>query len=111
MNKYLAVVLILVVCLGRSVWAEDLTVERYLDLTVERLEQVLDNWRIQKAPLSSEELAPLWQRYGTTEQEYLNYGQSHSQLISDYLVNHDAINNTINELSIAIRAAIPEVSQ
>ncbi len=97
----------------QQVYAEELTVETYLNLSRDRLQITRDVWARQVGksgdkvqPPGAADLAPLMNRYGVTEEDYLAFASQHQQAIADYLAANPDINAKIKQLSSEIRLSI-----
>ncbi|VFM97683.1 MAG: hypothetical protein BECKG1743D_GA0114223_103002 [Candidatus Kentron sp. G] len=86
----------------------ELTLEQYIELTIERLELARQSWLGSRQPPSSGAMDWLFSGYGISEQDYLTYTAVYRDAIADYLDNHPYEQRRIDELSTAIDSAIGE---
>jgi len=90
------------------VLAEDLSVERYVELSSARLELAKESWTATRQPPTSEAMAALFAGYGIEEADYLAYGGANRKAIAAYLTAHPAAKQRIETLSAHIGQAIEE---
>ena len=74
--------------MARGAYGEDLTVARYIDLTVARLQLAFDTWQKEKRSPTMDEENALWLQYQTTAQEYYLYRSAHPDEVDGYLAAH-----------------------
>jgi len=91
-----------------SAAAGDLTLTRYIDLSIARLELSKQAWTTTKQPPSREAMAALFAGYGSDETDYLAYTSAHREAIDGYLSAHPPARQRIDALSAAIAGAIAE---
>lgn len=88
--------------------AEDLTVERYVDLTIDRLELARLTWTDEdRSPVETEEAA-VCQLYQTDLDAYYSFAGEHLQQIKDYLDENTDKRDTIDSLAADIAAIIEQ---
>ncbi len=88
--------------------AEDLTLARYVDLSIARLELSRQAWIATRQPPTKEAAATLFTDFGIDEASYLEYTSAHREAIDVYLAEHPQARQRIDDLSIAIGRAIAE---
>lgn len=88
--------------------AGDLTLARYIDLSVARLELSRQAWTATKQPPGREAMAALFAEYGVEETEYLAYTSAQREAIAGYLSAHPDARQRIEGLSADIAGAIAE---
>jgi hypothetical protein len=101
-------VLIALLIVNGSVLAEELPVERYVELSIARLELAKASWTATHQPPTTEALASLLAQYGIEPTDYLAYGGANREAIDAYLVENPEIQQRINVLSADIDQAITE---
>ena len=78
-------------------------IEVYLDLTIARLQMVLDTWAEEdRAPTGAEEAA-LCEEYGFSAKEYYRFASTHRKEIERYLESNPEIRDEIEALSQQIQ--------
>ena len=87
--------------------AEGLSVATYIQVTIERLRLVNDMWDQYARGPDELELKALWDRYGTTAQEYFSYRSAHPREVDGYLAAHPEAQADIESLS----ARLDEVTE
>lgn len=113
MKRYYKVILAVTVGFGlvaaeRVAWADGLSVETYMTLSVARLELVKSLMEQEQRSPAPEEIAALWQRYGTSEEEYMSYRSRNSDAVTAYLAQNSALSAHIENLSTQIDALIAQ---
>ena len=82
--------------------AEGLSVATYIEVTIERLRLANDMWDQYARGPDELELKALWDRYGTTAQEYYSYRSAHPREVDGYLVAHPQELAKIETLSVRL---------
>ena len=88
--------------------AEELTLERYIALSIARLELAKQSWTTTRQPPAAQAVAALFAGYGIAETEYLAYTGAHRAAIEAYLAAHPDARQRIEALSADIDQAIQE---
>ena len=88
--------------------AEGLTVERYVELSIARLELAKQSWTTEQQPPSVDALAALFAGYGIEETDYLAYTGPNREAIDAYLAAHPDAVQRIDALGADIDQAIQE---
>ena len=114
MRHFILVLMIVGVVLGstehRELQAEELNVTTYIDMTLARLQLVLDTWRREgRSPNTGEQEAVLWEWYGTTAKAYYAFASTHRQEIARHLAAHPEVQEDIQNLRVQIHALIGQV--
>jgi len=93
--------------------AEELTVEDYCQLTLERLHMAEKSWQASGNPPSRGDELALYRSYGTTQAGYLSFSSRQSDAIASYLAQNEQIKQEIENTSDRIKALITarEVAQ
>lgn len=91
-----------------AVLAEGLTVERYIELSIARLELAKQSWTTTQQPPPVDAVATLFAGYGVAETDYLAYTGANREAIDAYLAAHPEAKARIDALSADIDRAIPE---
>ncbi len=86
-----------------SLFAAEITVENYCQLTLARLQLVDRTWTTSDRPPTEQEQAALFQTYGTTMKDYLAMSSARAQEIAGYLAAEEALHAEIIRLSEKIR--------
>lgn len=108
MKHWMLMLMIAVFCVlmfteNNRVSAEALTVERYTELTIARLELVKASWeQTEKAP-AAEALGELYQRFGTVPEEYVAYRGRRRREVDRYLLSNPELAGRIEQLSVEIK--------
>jgi len=102
----LTVSIILAFTAGKKIQAADLSVERYCELSIARLEFALDLWEREGRGPNTLEEAMLWQWNGTTAEEYYAFASIHRKEVEAYLTAHPDIRTEIERLSARINELI-----
>jgi len=84
-----------------AVSAQGLGVEQYVGLSIERLELIEARLQQGRSP-SAEEMSALWQRYGTSEEEYVAYRGRNPAAVDDYLAGRPEESARIDDLAARI---------
>lgn len=90
------------------VLAEGLSVERYVELSIARLELAKEHWTAIQQPPTPEAMATLFAGYGIEESDYLAYGGTNREAVDAYFIAHPAAKQRIEALSAHISQAIAE---
>lgn len=88
--------------------AEELSLERYIQLSIARLELSKQSWSADNLPPSREAMATLFAEYGISETGYLAYTNANRDVIDAYLAAHPDVAQQIERLSADIDSAITE---
>jgi hypothetical protein len=91
-----------------AVLAEALTVDRYIELSIARLELARQSWTATQQPPSADDVASLFAGYGVEETDYLAYPGAHRDAIAAYLDAYPEARQRIDRLSADIDQAIQE---
>lgn len=91
-----------------AVLAADLSVARYVALSIARLALAKASWTAAQQPPAAAALAALFAGYGIGETDYLAYGGANRDAIEAYLGEHPDAQQRIDALSAAIDQAIQE---
>jgi len=91
-----------------SAAAGDLSMARYIELSIARLELSKQAWTTTKQPPGRKAMATLFAGYGVDETNYLAYTSAHRKAIDGYLSTHPHARQRIDDLSAAIANAIAE---
>lgn len=83
-----------------------LTVDRYIALTIARLQLAKSSWETRRTPPTPQEEEQLYTRHETTREEYLGYAGAHAQVIATHLDGDPDSARSIENLSAAVRTAI-----
>lgn len=89
-------------------FAADLTLARYIDLSIARLELSKQAWTSTRQPPTRAAMAGLFAEYGIEESDYLIYTSAHREAIAGYLSAHADARQRIDGLSADISGAIAE---
>lgn len=101
--------LVIALLLGNGmVLAQGLRAERYVELSIARLELAHESWAKTQQPPESEAMAALFAGYGLEEADYLAYGGTNRREIDSYLAAHPQVKQRIDALSADIGQAIKE---
>jgi hypothetical protein len=101
--------LLLALLIGHGLaWAEEFTLERYIELSIARLELAKQSWTTMQQPPAAEAVAALFAGYGIEETDYLAYTGSNREAIEAYLAAHPDAQQRIEMLSAEIDQAIQE---
>lgn len=88
--------------------ADDLTVERYVDVTIARLELAETTWTEEdRSPTQAEE-DELFEIFATTAEAYLAFPAKHREAIEDYLEANPDLRDAIQTLSDLISQRIEQ---
>jgi hypothetical protein len=113
MNRYKIIVAVMVAtglrAADRISWADGLSVETYLAVSVARLELVRDALAQEQRVPSQAEIDALWQRYGTDEEEYIGYRSRNSEQVAAYLDQNSGLYDHIGNLSAQIDALVSQL--
>ena len=90
------------------VLAEDLSIDRYIELSIARLEMAKASWTTSQLPPSEEASAALFSSYGIEEVDFVAYAGGNREAIDAYLAAHPDLKLRIDTLSAEITAAIKE---
>lgn len=94
---------------GEQVGAADLSVATYCELSVVRLQLAVTTWeQLGRSPTEDEEVS-LWQRYGTTAEEYYAFGSAHRDEVDQYLAVYAAVETEVERLSARLEELIEQV--
>ena len=89
--------------------SEDLTVAAYVQMSVARLELVLDTLtRENRVPTPLEE-GLLWQRYGSTANAFYSFRSQHAQAVDDYLAANPEVAAQIDQLSADVKSRVSQM--
>jgi len=91
-----------------AVQAEELSVERYIELSIARLELAKQSWTTTRQPPPVEAVATFFAGYGVEETDYLAFTGANHEAIDAYLAAHPDAKARIDALSADIDQAIPE---
>ena len=86
----------------------ELDVERYIELTIARLELVEASWRETGEPPPQSEIEELYPAHGTDQETYLCFAGEKKEEIDAYLEEHPELQATIESLSASIRSQIEQ---
>jgi predicted NACHT family NTPase len=101
--------LAVLVALTLPALAAELTVESYVDLTIDRLELARTTWSEEgRSPVETEEAA-ICQLYETTLDAYYRFAGEHRKEIEDYLAQNTEKRDTIDALAAEIKSLIDQV--
>jgi hypothetical protein len=81
-------------------------VEVYLDLTIARLQLILDTWAEEDRPPTGPEEAALCEEYGFSAKEYYKFSGTHRKEIDAYLESNPDIADEIEYLSQQIQGLL-----
>lgn len=87
---------------------EELTIDRYIELSIARLELAKQSWTTTQQPPAAEAVAALFAGYGVEETDYLAYTGANREAIDAYLEAHPDAQQRIDALSADIDQAIQE---
>lgn len=90
------------------VFAAELSIERYVELSIARLELAKESWTTTQQPPTAEAMAALFASYGLEETDYLAYGGANREAVEAYLAGHPDTRQRIDALSADIDQAIKE---
>lgn len=94
--------------LTTNAFSEELSLERYIQLSTARLDLSKQTWSADKLPPSREAMAALFAEYGISETDYLAYTSANRDAIDAYLASHPDAAQQIERLSADIDSAITE---
>lgn len=106
-NKVAAALIALLVG-GHVAVAAELSLDRYLALSIQRLELAERSWSAKGRPPSRSAMTGLFARYGTSESEYIAYTSANREAIEAHLGEHPERKRRIVELSARIAEAIKD---
>lgn len=89
-------------------FAGDLSIERYIELSIARLELAKESWTTTQQPPTTEATTVLFSSYGIEETDYLSYAGANRETIDAYLADHPDAKQRIDALSADIDQAIKE---
>lgn len=101
------VMMALIFAIGTAL-AETLSVDRYIELSIARLELAKESWTSSQQPPAAEATAALFSSYGIEETDYIAYAGSNRETIDAYLAAHPDTKLRIDALSAEITQAIKE---
>ena len=106
-DRAIAILCCLVLFSGMAT-AQELTIDSYIALTVERLRIAENAWTQQgRAPTRTESDA-LWSTYATTAADYVAFGSTHRLAVEAYLASHPTVRDDIAQRSQRIRALVSQ---
>jgi hypothetical protein len=88
--------------------AQELTVEDYIALTVDRLRIAEQAWLQQDRAPTPAETDPLWSAYATTAADYVAFGSRNRLAVASYLARHPGVRDDIEQRSQRIRALVSQ---
>jgi hypothetical protein len=88
----------------------DLSVAKFCELSVARLQLAEKSWRTADRPPSSDEEEALLQSFGTTKKDFLTFSSARAQEVAQYLDGNPAMKAEINRLSGQISEIIQKRS-
>lgn len=101
--------LVAIVALAGTAWAAELpmrqplSVEQYCQLSLDRLEVLRSCWYWLPAGPTAGHLHPLWQKYRTTEKDFLAFGSKHAKQIDQYFDAKPELKAKVEAISGEIR--------
>ncbi|HRZ54299.1 MAG TPA: hypothetical protein P5525_02445 [Candidatus Paceibacterota bacterium] len=82
---------------------QPLTVEQYCQLSIDRLEVTRSCWYWLRDGPTPDQLKPVWEKYKTTEKDFLAFGSEHAKEIDQYFDAKPELKAKVDAMSTEIR--------